>query len=409
MKNPVGKTGDLPKTGDAPMMNSFPPEHFLPVDITVKTKAKPQSTHPNQFWGTVFNSVGEAVSIINVADFTIVEVNRKFLEEYGLSRAQVIGKTCHAVTHHENAPCNGPDHSCPLIAAVASGQVAAIEHIHFDKCGKQIAFEVSAAPIRSEGGDIVQVVHVARDVTERKLAQQQLIMNDRLASIGLLASGIAHEVGNPLTVIMGYANTLPMMAELPLEIKEGLTVIQEQSQRAADILKNLLTFARPQSGELLPVDVNESISRVVSLRAYYQKTNKINTHLSLATNLPLVNGNRSQLEQVFYNIIANAEYSMVKAHQGGNMTIVTEHKDKSVVVTFTDDGEGITENNLGRIFLPFFTTKKVGQGTGLGLSICLSIVTEHQGRIWAESTKGKGATFTIELPSCKKKASRTAS
>jgi len=405
MKTP-GKNGDLPRQSAANVLNSSRINPLLRDDVIVKPKAKQQVSHIKQFWGTVFNSVGEAVSIINVDDFTIVEVNRKFLEEYGLSREQVIGKTCYAVTHHETGPCKGPDHSCPLMAAVASGQVAAIEHIHFDKSGKRITFEVSAAPIRSEKGDIIQVVHVARDVTERKLAQQQLIMNDRLASIGLLASGIAHEVGNPLTVIMGYANTLPIMAELPLEVKEGLTVIREQSQRAADILKNLLTFARPQSGVLLPVDVNESLSRVVSLRAYYQKTNKINTHLSLAQDLPFVSGNRSQLEQVFYNIIANAEYSMVEAHQGGNMTIVTERKNKLVSIAFSDDGGGIAENNLSRIFLPFFTTKKVGQGTGLGLSICLSIVTEHQGRIWVESTKGKGAVFTIELPVYEKNASK---
>lgn len=401
MKKPGGNNGDLQRPDDETVSLSSLESTLESVAINGNTEAAKQLARTKGFWDTVFNSVGEAVAIINAADFTIVEVNRVFLEEYGLSRDQVIGKTCHAVTHREAVPCNGPEHSCPLIAAVASGQIAAIEHIHYNKKGKRIAFEVSAAPIRNEKGKIVQVVHVARDVTERKIAQQQLIMNDRLASIGMLASGIAHEVGNPLTVIMGYANTLPLMTELPVEVKDGLKVIQDESQRAADILKNLLTFARPDSGKKLPVNINEGISRVLSLRAYYQKSNNIDTCLSLSPNLPPVVGNRSQLEQVFYNIIANAEFAMVEAHQGGNLTVVTEQEDKLVRIIFTDDGVGITEGNLGRIFTPFFTTKKVGQGTGLGLSICLSIVTDHGGRMWAESSKGKGASFTIELPACR--------
>jgi PAS domain S-box-containing protein len=385
-----------------------PGERQVPVTKTIGSpdpnKLPPKAVQRNHdFWDTVFNSVGEAISIINVADFTIAEVNNVFLEQYGLTREQAIGQTCHAVTHRESSPCNGPEHSCPLIATVATGQFSAVEHIHYTRTGKRIAFEVSAAPIKDEQGVIVQVVHMARDITERKMAQQQLIINDRLASIGMLASGIAHEVGNPLTAIIGYANTLPLMADLPNEVIDGLKVIQEESQRAAEILKNLLTFARPEQGEKAPVDVNESISRVLGLRAYYQKSNKINTYLSFSSGLPHVRGNRSQLEQVFYNIVANAEFAMVEAHNGGNLTIITEHEDNVVRAIFNDDGAGISENNLGRIFTPFFTTKEPGKGTGLGLSISHGIVTEHGGQMWAESSKGKGAAFIVELPISREK------
>ena len=389
------------KTLVKPVISNLPESTFKSkvaagkVPRIVPSNKSPKAT---AFWDTVFNSVGEAISIVNVENYTIAEVNNVFLQEYGVSREQVIGRTCYSVSHHETSPCRGPEHSCPLLEAVKTGQIAAVEHVHFARDGKQISFEVSAAPIRNEDGNIKQVVHVARDITEKKLAQHQLIMNDRLATIGMLASGIAHEVGNPLTSIMGYAHTLPLMAELPAEIKDGLKVIQEESQRAAEILHNLLTFARPEPGKTGPVNVNESISRVLKLRSFHQKRSQIDTSLSLDSDLPPVTGNRAQLEQVFYNIIANAEYSMTQAHNSGNLLITTKREGPVVRAVFTDDGLGISEIDLTKIFAPFFTTKKSGQGTGLGLSICSSIVNEHGGRLWAESSLGKGATFIVELP-----------
>ena len=236
------------------------------------------------------------------------------------------------------------------------------------------------------------------DVSARKKLHQQLIMNDRLASIGLLASGVAHEIGNPLTIIAGYANTIPLMDDLPEGAKEGLKIITEESMRAGDILKNLLTFARAESVTKERLNVNGSIRRVLELRAHEQKVNNITTKLNLAPDLPEIFGNRTQLEQVFYNIVVNAEFSMVDSHKQGNLTVTSMSDGCIVRIAFADDGAGISEENLSRIFTPFFTTKKIGQGTGLGLSICLGIVADHGGRLWAESDAGKGATFFIELP-----------
>lgn len=236
------------------------------------------------------------------------------------------------------------------------------------------------------------------DVSGRKKMQQQLIMNDRLASIGLLASGVAHEVGNPLTVITGYAHTLPLLFELPDGAKEGLKIITEESRRAGDILKNLLTFARAEPISREAMNLNGSIRRVLELRAFEQKVNKISSTTDFDESIPDLWANRSRLEQVFYNIVVNAEFAMVEAHQNGNLVVKTSRHGDMVRISFADDGPGIAEKDISRIFTPFFTTKKIGQGTGLGLSICLGIVNDHGGRLWAESDEGKGATFFIELP-----------
>jgi signal transduction histidine kinase len=165
-------------------------------------------------------------------------------------------------------------------------------------------------------------------------------------------------------------------------------------------VRNLLTFARKQPQEKQPMDISESIQRVLELRAYEQKVNNIQVTTRFAPDLPKVMGNSSQLQQVFFNIIINAEFFMLQAHGEGALTVTTAKAGDFVRASFADDGPGISRENMSHLFLPFFTTKEVGKGTGLGLSICQGIIAEHGGRIWVESELGKGATFTIELPTC---------
>jgi two-component system, NtrC family, sensor kinase len=235
------------------------------------------------------------------------------------------------------------------------------------------------------------------DITERRRIQEKVIEQDRLASIGRLSSGIAHEINNPLTSIITFSNLL-LRGELRDDMKEDLKTINDEAKRAANIVKNLLTFARQQPREKRLFSVNEAILKVLELLAYEQKMNNIIVNFNLDPNLPQILGNNSQIQQVFYNIIINAEFSMVNAHRKGNLTIITEKVDSCVRTTFTDDGPGIIKENMRHLFTPFFTTKEVGKGTGLGLSICHGIITEHSGRIWAESEIGKGSSFIVELP-----------
>jgi PAS domain S-box-containing protein len=242
------------------------------------------------------------------------------------------------------------------------------------------------------------------DVTERKQAEeerreleQKAYLASRLASVGEMASGIAHEINNPLTAVIGFAQLL-MDANLPDEVKEDIGVIYEEAQRAAGVAKNLLTFARKHPPVKQLTNINSIIDGVLKLRTYEQKVNNIKVNTRFTPKLPEVMADYSQLEQVFINIIINAETAMLEANKGGTLSITTQRVNDTIRALFTDDGPGITKENLEHVFDPFFTTKEVGKGTGLGLSVCHGIVVEHGGRIYARSKSGKGATFVVELP-----------
>jgi len=227
--------------------------------------------------------------------------------------------------------------------------------------------------------------------------ESQLIIQDRLVSIGQLTSGVAHELNNPLTGIINFSSLL-LKRELPEDIRQDIEAINEEAQRTSYIIKNLLAFTRKQEQQKAPVNIMDALQKVLSLRAYEQKVNNIAVVVREEPGLPMVLGNNSQLQQVFFNIIVNGEYFMLEAHQKGTFTITAARLGDAVRATFTDDGPGISKENMEHVFTPLFTTKEPGKGTGLGLSICQSIITEQGGRIWAESEPGKGASFIIELP-----------
>jgi two-component system NtrC family sensor kinase len=235
------------------------------------------------------------------------------------------------------------------------------------------------------------------DVTEEKRQRERLMMTDRLASLGELASGTAHELNNPLTSIVGFSQLL-MEKEVPDDIREDLKLINNEAQRAARVTKNLLTFARKHAPVKQRTQINSIIDDVLRLRAHMHKTNGIEVEQQLAPNLPEIMVDYFQMQQVFINIIINAEYFMTEAHNGGTLTVTAKKQNNTVVISFADDGPGIPPENMRRIFDPFFTTKEAGKGTGLGLSICHGIVAEHGGQMYAKSQLGKGATIFVELP-----------
>jgi signal transduction histidine kinase len=235
------------------------------------------------------------------------------------------------------------------------------------------------------------------DITTEMDRQDRLYLTDRLASVGEMASGIAHELNNPLSSIVGLSELLTE-EELSDTIREDVTTINSEARRAASVVKNMLSFARKHTASKQAVQMNQVIDDVLKLRAYHWRVNNINVETDLDRNLPNVLADYFQMQQVFLNIILNAEQSMVESHGKGTLKITSELVDKMVRLTFTDDGMGIAPQNVSRIFDPFFTTKEVGNGTGLGLSICFGIVTSHGGRVYANSEAGRGATFIVELP-----------
>jgi PAS domain S-box-containing protein len=246
---------------------------------------------------------------------------------------------------------------------------------------------------------------VCRDVTERKRAEeerrqleQRAQFTDRLASVGELAAGVAHEMNNPLTGVIGYSHLLLDRKDIPEDVRRDVEVIYSSAQRVSEIIKKLLLFARRTRPERKYVDINGIINTTLELRAYSLQKDDLKVVLQLDPDLPMTVADLGQLQQVFLNLIRNVETEVKSVPGGGELTIRTEQIDNSIRISFTDNGPGIAREDLERIFDPFFTTRDVGQGTGLGLSVCHGIVTDHKGRIWAESQLGKGATFIVELP-----------
>jgi PAS domain S-box-containing protein len=273
------------------------------------------------------------------------------------------------------------------------------------KDGTQVFTENSVFPLRDKEGKVIGFRGVSRDITERKRAEeekrqleQKAQFASRLASVGELASGVAHEINNPLTGVIGYAHLLLSRKDISRDVRHDLEIINEGAQRVSSIVKKLLAFARQTKPEQRYVNINELIRNTLDLRAYELSANNIKVTLQLSRDIPLTIADPGQLQQVFLNLIINAETEMKSAHDRGRLTIKTEKINNTLRLTFKDTGPGIPEENLETIFDPFFTTREVGQGTGLGLSVCHGIITEHNGRIWAESEPGKGATFVIELP-----------
>ena len=230
-----------------------------------------------------------------------------------------------------------------------------------------------------------------------QLTQQQLVQSGKLAAIGELVAGVAHEINNPLTGILGNTQLL-LLRELDAKTQKGLEVIQNETLRVARIVQNLLSFARQRKPDRGIVLVNDLVERTLELRNYDLKVNNIEVLLDFDPASPAVWGDLQQLEQVFLNIVNNAQQAMAAAHGEGRLAVTTHRVEDRVLVTFTDDGPGISAKIIERVFDPFFTTKEIGEGTGLGLSICYGIVAEHGGRLWVNSSHGKGSTFTVELP-----------
>ena len=238
---------------------------------------------------------------------------------------------------------------------------------------------------------------IGRDITQEREEQEKLYLNDRLASVGEMAAGIAHELNNPLTGIVMLSQLL-MQNDFAPEVKKDLSDINGEATRATDVVRNLLAFARKQPPAKRLTQINKIVDDVLRLRHYEETVNNITVATNLYPDLPEIMADNIQIQQVFLNLILNAEYSMIHAHKKGRLQVDSFRADGKVVIAFNDDGEGIKEEDMRKMFQPFFTTKEVGVGTGLGLSLCFGIVKRHGGLISVESTYGSGATFTIELP-----------
>jgi two-component system NtrC family sensor kinase len=253
---------------------------------------------------------------------------------------------------------------------------------------------LNAVPMAEPGSAVL----VFEDQTERRRLQEQLFQSEKMSAIGQLIAGVAHDLNNPLASVVGFSDYLSEVSHMPAQFAEPLQVIRQEAERAATIVKNLLSFARGQEGERQLQPIGPILESTLALLRNQLMVNKVEATLDVESGIPDVEVNANQLKQVFVNLINNANQAIAADAPSGRIWISAKRVGDGVVVSVTDSGPGMPEEIAARVFEPFFTTKGEGEGTGLGLSICQGIVNEHGGRITLQTKAGAGATLTVELP-----------
>ncbi len=344
-------------------------------------------------WESTFDAMQDCVSLHDTSG-KIIRANRALARRLNTTPPEIIGKYCSEIYNPPELSLSPCHHT-----AMLQSERPVVEEVELPAMGG--TFQVSVSPwYDNRENRLLGSIHVAKDISNEKLLQQQLIQSEKLSAIGELISGIAHELNNPLTGVMGYSQLLQLRKDLDDRARESLLKINNLAMRCQKIVQNLLSFARKQKPERIMSSVNDILERTIELRNYELAVNNIEIVRELDRNLPKTIADTHQLQQVFLNVITNAEHAMLQSHGRGRLVIRSraDHPNSRIVVEIADDGPGIPEAQISKIFDPFFTTKEVGKGTGLGLSLSYGIIKEHGGNIYAVSRPGEGATFSIELP-----------
>jgi signal transduction histidine kinase len=355
-----------------------------------------------RFLHAIIDGIKDQIMVVDT-DYRIKEVNELLVKRLGKPKHEIVGEYCYRVLHNLDRPCNIPNHPCPVQDTLKTGKTSEVLHTHFK--GREVSYHrVIAYPIFDDQGVVTQVIEMARDVTRWKKAGEQMHNIQKLASLGELAAGVAHELNNPVTIILGFADLFLEKVEPNSREYEMLKSIERQGLNCKRIIENFLSLASYQVTTEYSTDVNANLEMVVSpVVENILVTKNITLEMNLAEDLPKVSGNLGHLQQVFMNLITNA----VAAMEGGGILTISTRLNKfgnRVEILFEDTGHGIKREYRDRIFNPLFTTKKVGEGTGLGLSVCHGIVTMYGGEITFETVaeeedrERKGTTFTVSLP-----------
>jgi two-component system NtrC family sensor kinase len=360
-------------------------------DISDRREAERRYRRERDFNKNILNNTQSMILVLDTAGL-ISYANRRCFEA-GYQQSDLLG---HSLTDII-PPSRRPVLKETLERALQGAAVDNLEMPVVRGNGTAGQFSISLSPMRDEQGDINSIVVVMTDVTDAADLQSKLMHTEKMAALGQLVSGVAHEVNNPLAAIVGFTDLLLENPQVPEAAKEELRVVLQEAQRTRVIVQNLLSFARQMPAQREPVQVNNVLRQTLKLRAYDFSNHGVELVERYEEDLPVVVGDPHQLQQVFLNILNNAYDAIQETRRPGRIEVLTIQRANELEVLIRDNGPGILQPE--RIFDPFFTTKEVGKGTGLGLSICYGIVRAHSGEITARNNQdGVGCTFIVRLP-----------
>jgi PAS domain S-box-containing protein len=361
------------------------------VDVTEKRAMERQLHRQEEFRQHLLESFPDLILVLDLkGKYTFVSPRIGELLGYGPE---------HLMGKNVNDAENTSPELAELYRTVATGQSSrtSCEYGSRHQDGTWRTMLGMASPLLDDEGKPAGVIISVRDVTTEKKLEQQIIQSERLAAMGQMIGGFAHELNNPLTSILGMAELL-QEGDTSEAARKQIAVLHQQARRAAEIVQNLQYFARPPAPGKSQVNLNEVVQRTVQMQAYPLRKSNITVDFLPEPAIPAVVADPNQLMQVFLNLLLNAEQAIRESREKGTIRVRIGRNPDSVWIVFQDDGPGIAPENLTHIFDPFFTTKRPGRGTGLGLSICKTVLREHGGNIEAASAPGGGAAFTITLP-----------
>jgi PAS domain S-box-containing protein len=361
------------------------------VDITDKRTMEQQLAQQEEFRRRLLESFPDLILVVDLEErYTFVSSRARDL--LGYRPEDMLGKKITDLEDHS------PD-LASLYHTVVSGKqaFAATEYGARHRDGSWRTMRAAGSQLTDADGKISGVIISVRDITIERKLEQQVVQSERLAAMGAMIGGVAHELNNPLTSILGVSELL-QDSETNETARKQLVMLQQQARRAADIVQNLTYFSRPPAPGKSRINLTEVVERTLNLHAYSLRKNNIAVDFLKDPSVPYALGDPHQLMQVFLNLIVNAEQAIREVRDKGTLRIRLGRGDSSVWVSFHDDGPGIAKENLSSIFDPFYTTKRPGRGTGLGLSICKSVMKEHNGSVEAANAPDGGAMFTVALP-----------
>ncbi|MBF0492865.1 MAG: hybrid sensor histidine kinase/response regulator [Deltaproteobacteria bacterium] len=341
------------------------------------------------FWESTFDAIVNPVMVID-KQYKIERANVALAKSAGQGVQKLIGNKCYNSFAGRNSPCP----SCPL-EETRKTKASAISQLRKFKDGRE--YQAVSFPLKGNKKDLDLFILQYRDIREEKQLQAKLLQSEKMAAIGLLAGGVAHEINNPLGGILAFCQLALQQSKAGTQIFEDLKEIESSALRCKKIVENLLAFSRQSSDEYKRErSLQRVFEKVLPLISLQCKEHGITLKTDFAKKLPPVSLLENQLEQVFLNLVSNACHA---SPRGSAITIKAKpFNDNTLLIQVIDQGSGIKKEFLNRIFDPFFTTKKVGLGTGLGLSISYSIIQDHGGKIEVESKENEGSTFSLYLP-----------